>query len=165
MNATNMSGVKVIGKADLHAKLISLQSTLDFSQVKVGPDCGGCYTIAFNIVCGHHISYRKRCQPGKLVCPGSDILTVHPEDIVLAREHCTKCRRLKTDTQRLKLNRIHKKTAAKERMREGKERWMRQLLAAELAEKNRLSRKGDAGPQAPREGQAPQVEIIDLTGE
>lgn len=166
---TNMDIIKVLAEKDISREIISLQSTLDFSHTKVGPGCNGCYTIVLDTICGHQFIYRKRCQPRAPVCAGSDILLVYPQNIILRLDSCSPCGSIKKDNGRFKPKRIQKhnpkKTVAKMRLREGRERWLRQLYEAALAEKKRLSLQGGADPQASHNGKAPEVEVVDLTSE
>lgn len=166
---TNMSIVKVLEEKDISREIISLQSTLNFSQTRVGPGCNGCYTIVFDTICGHQFLYRKRCELRAPVCAGSEILLVYPQNIILRLDSCSPCASIKKDNGRIKLKGIRKhapkKTVAKMRLNEGRERWLRQLIEAGLAEKKRLSSQGGADLQASHNGKAPEVEIVDLTAE
>lgn len=163
---TDMSKVNIISEESVPAVIISMRSKLDFSKVKCGPNCSGCYSIVFEAVCGHPFTYRKRCQPRGLVCAGSEILTVSAQDIVLRRRHCTSCHHAKKDDQRLKVKSVRKrapkKTAARMRMVSARERWRRQVLESELADRNSLSSES-AQLQVSREGGANHVPVVDLT--
>lgn len=168
-----MSKVKFIDEADLPTEIKSQRDKLDFSQIKMGPGCSGCYTLVFDTVCGHPFVYRKRCQPQGPVCAGSEILFVHLEDIVLRRTTCTSCRFLSIDNHRFKKTQKRKrgqpalspkKLAAKMRLEEGKEKWKRRCLQVDVAERDRLSAES-ADPQASPQGKGGDVEIVDLTME
>lgn len=160
--------VKFIGEEDLPAEIESQRAELDFSQVKKGPGCSGCYTLVFATLCGHEYVFRKRCQPHAPVCEGSEILSMHLQNIVLKRTSCNACRFLEIDNHRWKKGQKRKRgrptltperLAAKMRLEEGKERWKRQCLESDLAERNGLSAES-ADPQASGD-----VEIADLTVE
>lgn len=165
---TSMPNVKIVGEENILAEIIPLVATLDFSKVKRGPSCKGCYSVVFETTCGHPYIYRKRCQHRAPVCVGSDILTVFAKDVIVKNRNCRDCQRIKTDNERLKvkLMRRHtpKKTAARMRMEQVKERWARQLLEAEIADRNRLS-SGSVQSPAPRQGRTDHVEEVDLTVE
>lgn len=157
-----MSKVRFIGEEDLPAEIESQRSQLDFSQIKKGPGCSGCYTLVFDTLCGHEYVFRKRCQqPHAPVCEGSEILFIHLQDIVLKRTGCTACRFLEIDNHRWKKGQKRKRgrpsltperLAAKMRLEEGKSRWKRQCLESDLAESADLQASND-------------VEIVDLTVE
>lgn len=163
---TNMAKVKIISEENILAEVISLRSTLNFSKVKRDPTCAGCYNLIFETTCGHPFIYRKRCQPKAPVCAGSDILIVSAQDMIVKKRNCRDCRHIKTDNDRLKAKRMRKHTpkkiAARMRMEQGKERWARQVLEAEVADRNRLS-SGTVQPRAPRRGRANDIAIVDLT--
>lgn len=165
---TSMPNVKIIGEKSILAEVPSLCSTLDFSKVKRGPACKGCYSVVFETTCGHPYIYRKRCQDRAPVCAGSDILTVIAKDVVVKNRNCGDCRRIKTDNERRKVMLMRKftqkKIAARMRMEQGKERWERQVLDAEIADRNRLS-SGSVQPPAPRQGGTDHVPVVDLTVE
>lgn len=54
------SKFKIISEKDIQAEVASMKSTLNFSKVKVGPGCSGCYTIVIDSTCGHLYRYRKQ---------------------------------------------------------------------------------------------------------
>lgn len=160
-----MSTVRYIGEEDLPSEIESQRSQLDFSQIKKGPCCSGCYTLVFDTLCGHEYVFRKRCQLRAPVCEGSEILFIHLQNIVLERPSCTACRFMEIENHRWKQGQKRKRGrptltperwAAKMRLEEGKERWKRQCLEAE---RSRLSAE-TASSQA-----SDDVEIADLTVE
>lgn len=144
----SMSKVRFIGEEALPAEIESQLAEIDFSQVKKGPGCAGCYTIVFDTVCGHPWTFRKRCQGPGPVCAGSEIVFVHLQDIVLRRNGCTACRFLEIDNHRFKRTPKRKrgqpaltpeKLAAKMRLEEGREKWKRQCLESDIADRSRRS--------------------------
>lgn len=153
---SNTSKVKIVSEKDIRAEIASMQSTLNFSQIKVGPGCSGCYTIVVDSTCGHLYRYRKRCQPKAPVCAGSEILTVYSQEIVLKRTKCGWCG--KKDKYHLRSGGVRKNTpervAAILRLEFDRERWRRQLMEDERAEERRRSR-GES------EGEKGQVETAD----
>lgn len=151
MKSNMSSKVRIISEKEIRAQIALIQSTLDFSQVKVGPGCSGCHTIAVDSICGHLYRYRKRCQPKAPVCAGSEILTVYSQDIVLKRKNCCSCAKKNRDRLRSGgvLINTPERVAAILRLESDKESWRRQLMEGERAEERRRLPGGSEGEKGP----------------
>ncbi|POS74650.1 hypothetical protein DHEL01_v206957 [Diaporthe helianthi] len=130
---------RIISMKDLSAETESRRAKLDFSQTQRGPGCSGCFNFVFETVCGHAYVVRERHSvEGSLVCEGSEVLTVHWDDVTLAmgRVKCKSCRKVQKYPEhhseaRKKWYARHlspKMIVSKLRTEAVKEQWQRKLI-------------------------------------